>query len=213
MHIKQYPHSYVKSQRQLGVGMIEILITLFILSIGLLGVASLQFISAFSNADAMSRSQAVMVAQQFSERLRANATMSSVSNGLVVDNTYFDSTIYNFNNLTCASSARDYQCFCQSLPADIPDCRSGECSGAEFAIYDGYEVSCAAAATNPGTEVALSCEDNDTTDTDSCSPGSRHEILLSWPVESWQNQNRILNSACGGSSTDPKDCVILELTL
>ena len=42
-----------------GVGMVEILVTLFILTVGLLGVASLQFVSAFSNADALHRSQAV----------------------------------------------------------------------------------------------------------------------------------------------------------
>ena len=55
------------------MGMVEILVTLFILTVGLLGVASLQFVSAFSNADALHRSQAVLVAQQFSERLRAAA--------------------------------------------------------------------------------------------------------------------------------------------
>ncbi len=48
---------------QKGVGMIEVLVTLFILSIGILGVASMQFVSSFSNSDALNRSQSVMVAQ------------------------------------------------------------------------------------------------------------------------------------------------------
>ena len=53
-----------------GIGMIEILVTLVILAVGLMGVASLQFISALSNSDAMARSQAVLVAEQLSDRLR-----------------------------------------------------------------------------------------------------------------------------------------------
>lgn len=35
---------------QLGLGMIEILVTLVILAIGLLGVASLQLVASFNNA-------------------------------------------------------------------------------------------------------------------------------------------------------------------
>lgn len=60
-----------------GLGMIEVLVTLFILSVGLLGVASLQFIGSFANADALSRTQSVLVAQQMSERLRASALTST----------------------------------------------------------------------------------------------------------------------------------------
>ena len=93
----------IKSQQQ-GVGMVEILVTLLILSVGLLGVAQLQFIGTMSNADALHRSQSVMIAQQMSERLRANAFMSTNSNGMIVDNGYFNSNIYNFDNLTCGGA-------------------------------------------------------------------------------------------------------------
>ena len=58
---------------QTGVGLIEILITLFILAVGLLGVAALQFTGSFANKDAISRTQAEMVAAQVAERLRAAA--------------------------------------------------------------------------------------------------------------------------------------------
>ena len=45
-------------QRQSGAGLIEILITLFILAVGLLGVAALQFSGSFANKDAISRTPA-----------------------------------------------------------------------------------------------------------------------------------------------------------
>ena len=48
-------------QRQSGVGFIEVLITLFVLAIGLLGVASLQFVGSFANRDAISRTQSELV--------------------------------------------------------------------------------------------------------------------------------------------------------
>ena len=42
---------------QQGVGMIEVLVTLFIVSVGLLGVAYLQIVGSFTNSEALSRSQ------------------------------------------------------------------------------------------------------------------------------------------------------------
>ena len=128
--VKRQPSAPVQ---QRGVGMIEVLVTLFILSVGLLGVASLQFVGSFSNADALNRSQSVMIAQQFSERLRANAAMSQVGDGLVVDNDYFDEDLYNFENLTCVGGGQPYPCFCLAHPVGVPDCKNNNCSAPEIA--------------------------------------------------------------------------------
>ena len=199
--------------RQQGVGMIEVLVTLFILSVGLLGVASLQFISSFSNSDALNRSQSVMVAQQLSERLRANAVMSLVGDGLVVNNQYFDQGLYNFSNLSCPGGGKPYDCYCLSHPATVPNCRANQCTAAQFAAFDAYEMSCAAVATNPAVTLNLTCTDNRAGDADSCSPGSRHRIILAWPVENWQNIDRSLNAECTAGRSGAHDCVILDVTL
>lgn len=203
--------SFHHSQR--GVGMIEVLITLFILSIGLMGVASLQFISSLSNSDALNRSQAVMVAQQLSERLRANAVMSQVGDGLVVNNEYFNTANYNFDNLSCPGGGLPFACFCMAHPGSIPDCGNNQCSAAQLAVYDTYQTSCAAVANNPSVEVGLNCDDSDPADADSCSTGSRHSIILAWPVENWQNIDRILNADCNEGKSEPHDCVIVDITL
>lgn len=197
-----------------GVGMVEILVTVFVLAIGLLGIASLQFVSTLANSDALNRSQSVFIAQQFAERLRANSDMSPVSNGLVVDNAYFDDDIYNFNNLSCLSDdTSDFDCFCLAIPDSIPDCHENECSASEFAEFDAYEMSCASESNNPNIQLSLTCEDNDILDDESCSAGSRHSIVLTWPVQNWQNNDRIMNAECNPGENDNYDCVVLDITL
>lgn len=198
---------------QLGVGMIEVLITLFILSIGLLGVASLQFVSAFSNADALNRTQSVIVSQQLAERMRASASMSLVGDGLVIDANYFDPDKYNFSTLSCVDGANPYQCFCLAMPAAVPDCTVNQCSAADLASYDAYEASCSAVITNPSAILEVDCADNNAADTEACSAGSRISILLSWPTENWQNIDRQLNADCNVDKTHPHDCVVVELVL
>lgn len=199
--------------RATGVGMIEILVTLFILSVGLLGVAYLQFVGSFTNSESLSRSQSVLVAQQFSERLRSNALFSITGDGLVVDNDYFDAGLYNFANLSCPSGGLPYQCYCLSRPISIPDCNANICTNTQIATFDAYEVSCAAVASNPEITIALSCEDNNLVDAQACSVGSKHIVTLSWPVENWQNINRTLNAKCNVGKTTPHDCVSVDVTL
>ena len=80
--MKRVKGSHIRAQR--GAGLIEILITLFILAVGLLGVAALQFTGSFANKDAISRTQAEMVAAQVAERLRAAARPATVGDGMVV---------------------------------------------------------------------------------------------------------------------------------
>lgn len=202
---------YINNQQ--GVGMIEVLVTLFILSVGLLGVAYLQFVGSFTNSEALSRSQSVLVAQQLTERLRASAVFSSLGKGLVVHNDYFDQDLYNFSGMTC-DTGLPHACYCLERPITIPNCNDNVCTASQIAVFDAYEVSCSAVAANPEIEISLSCElDNNTADTDLCSVGSKHIVILSWPVQSWQNIQRTLNANCNIGETLPHDCVSVDVTL
>nr|WP_298144330.1 type IV pilus modification protein PilV [uncultured Pseudomonas sp.] len=58
--------------RQQGTTLIEVLITLVILSIGLLGLALLQVTSVQSNQSAYYRSQVTVLAYDLADRMRAN---------------------------------------------------------------------------------------------------------------------------------------------
>lgn len=202
---------YVNNQQ--GVGMIEVLVTLFIVSVGLLGVAYLQFVGSFTNSEALSRSQSVLVAQQLTERLRASAVFSPLGNGLVVHNDYFDEDLYNFSNMTC-STGLPHACYCLERPVSIPNCNDNVCTAAQLAAFDAYEVSCSAVAANPEIEVRLSCAaDNNAADANTCSVGSKHVVTLSWPVANWQNIERTLNANCNVDETVPHDCVSVDVTL
>jgi type IV pilus assembly protein PilV len=201
------------ANKQQGVGMIEVLVTLFILSVGLLGVAYLQFVGSFTNSEALSRSQSVLVAQQLTERLRANAVFAPLGKGLVVHNDYFDPDLYNFTGMTCESGL-PHACYCLERPVSIPNCNDNVCTDAELAIFDAYEVSCSAVAANPEIEISLSCElDNNAADANACSVGSKHVVTLSWPVQNWQNIERTLNADCNVDETIPHDCVSVDVTL
>ncbi|WP_371195809.1 type IV pilus modification protein PilV [Glaciecola sp. SC05] len=198
-------------KQQRGIGMVEVLITLFILSIGLLGVASMQFVGSFSNKDALSRTQAVMVAQQMSERLRASVVPSQFSDGFVVSNEYFDAANYNFSASTC--SGNPYQCNCLTLPATVPDCQSNDCSANQVAQFDAHQMSCAAVESNPNARILVDCDDNNLADADACTAGSIHTITVSWPSAGWQDGNRVANTNCNASGQSSEDCVIIRVAL
>ncbi len=67
---------YARSPRNLGrsrgLTLVEVLVTLVIISVGLLGVAALQLTTVRNNYDSFVRSQAAMLASDMLDRMRAN---------------------------------------------------------------------------------------------------------------------------------------------
>lgn len=64
----------MKNTCQRGATLIEVLVTVFILAVGLLGLAGLQSTSIKSNQGAYYRSQATLLAADIADRMRANRT-------------------------------------------------------------------------------------------------------------------------------------------
>ena len=192
-----------------GVGMIEILITLVILSMGLLGVATLQLIASFNNMEALTRSQAVLVAEQVVERLRVSSVITQNVDGNVIDDAYVDARLYNFGNLSCHSDATEYDCFCQSFPATLSNCHINQCNPAQLAAFDAYELSCASIQHNPNMTLEVKCNDSNTSDSTACSAGSRYTIMLSWPAAHWQHPTNT-NHTCNELVNNDNNCVLVE---
>ncbi|MCS5563413.1 type IV pilus modification protein PilV [Marinobacter sp.] len=73
-----FPNRPVRSMgpltQQAGIGLIEILVAVLVLGIGILGVASTQVVSMQMNSQSQNRSQAVMLAEDLLDRIRANPT-------------------------------------------------------------------------------------------------------------------------------------------
>lgn len=219
-----------KLRNQTGVGLLEVLIALFVLSVGLLGVASLQFVASKSNHDALMRSQALIAAEQLAESMRANAEYINRNNASenivnpVTDNFYTDASNYNFTNLTCGTSVisgTKWDCFCEQLPASIPQCRDEDddsdiCTPELTAIYDAYDASCNVAKVGDALTLEVQCDDNNSLDADACSAHSIHRIFVRWPVTGWKGLEVTTNSRCsadvGGTDTNHQ-CVVLDVVL
>ena len=93
--------------RNAGFSLVEILVTVLILAIGLLGLAGLQMRGLKNNHSAYMRSQATQLAYDLTDRMRANPV--GITGGA-------------YNNPTLASTP--------------PDCVTNACSAADMAAYD-----------------------------------------------------------------------------
>jgi type IV pilus assembly protein PilV len=100
------------ANRAAGFTIVEVLVSLIILSIGLLGIAKLVLFSAHSNDSAYLRSQATQLAYEILDNMRANPTAVAALN-------------YN-TPLTAAASSPGFSCL------------NTTCSAANLALYDIY---------------------------------------------------------------------------
>ncbi|MCX7672295.1 MAG: type IV pilus modification protein PilV [Thiobacillaceae bacterium] len=71
---------YATFNRQCGLGLIEILVTLVVLSLGILGLAGLMGVALKNSHSALLRAQAAQYAQDMADRMRANRA-AAVSSG------------------------------------------------------------------------------------------------------------------------------------
>jgi len=69
---RRSPLSVLRHRRSRGFSLVEALVALLVLSIGLLGIAGLQLTGMRNNQAAYLRSQAVVLADDILERMRAN---------------------------------------------------------------------------------------------------------------------------------------------
>lgn len=74
-------HSFArKALRQRGAGLIEVMVAILVLAIGLLGIAGMQLVSLQNNHSAALRSQAVVLAYDALDRMRANRDAAFIGN-------------------------------------------------------------------------------------------------------------------------------------
>ena len=95
------------TRRQRGDTMIEVLVTIIIIAVGVLGTAALQVTTLKNLSTSHSASVAAIVAEDFSERMRANPTVA-LADGYVH----------------------------KVAPAVYPDCAANVCDMAQLAVYD-----------------------------------------------------------------------------
>lgn len=163
-----------------GLTLIEVLVTMLVVSIGLMGLASLQATSIKESLGTSQRSMGIWMADELAARMRANSeglgsgyTTAGANNGLC-------------NNGPGKMCSDNHQ-------GDASD----NCTANEMATYDVWEVVCGPAIdgdimSGPNdsiniTNYNIQCADSDTTDGTPCSPGSNFTITLEWSSKAIQD--------------------------
>ena len=205
-----------------GFSLVEVLITMFILVVGLLGLAIMQLNSTQNNNDSYVRTQAVAVAQSLADRIRLNGSyvnQNATSPIAVIGSDNIYSTNLNYElpishlNYELPISNDPWLDNCLTIPTSLKSCKDDgselahQCTVAELAKFDAWEVACMGAAVHPGFKISVECADSDSSDIDDCSPYSIHKIITSWPSV---NPDLSVQTCPANSAADPRSCVIIS---
>lgn len=163
-----------KQRKQGGFTLVEILITVLVLSIGLLGLAALQTVGMRNTSHAFLRSQATVLGNSFIERMRANST--GVDNG--------DYRAVNTAAIACNTPPNPY-CARNGVTA------AQVCDVDQLATFDIYTIACGYLSGGSelggiddvlpaGSRMTVNCIDSDPADANLCTPGSSHRLNLVW---------------------------------
>lgn len=152
-----------------GLSLIEVLVTIVITSIGLMGLVSLQMQAVRATNDSGNRSQALWVWTDMANRIRANKNSSA---------SYIDPNPVNcaiIPAVVCGSYHNG------TVVRNPPD----RCTGQQLAEWDRYEVACPLRPSPffgdsnkylPDSQLTITCADNNTP----CEDGDRLIIDLEW---------------------------------
>lgn len=164
-NITQKPRAH---GRQKGIGIIEVLIALVVVSFGVLGMASLQLTGMKYSSGGFNRSKALLFAQSMATRMRINEI--AMENGQKYAG--FDSAALS----------------CEVPPVPYCQARNGAgaetCTPDELAVFDQYSVSCGDMGSNgadkgvigtlPNGSLTVSCLSVP------CTSASAYQVTVSW---------------------------------
>lgn len=153
----------MRKSKNTGVGLLEVLATVAVLSVGLLGASSMQLLSLKASSASHYRVQATALANSLIERMRFNA--AGVQDG----------------KYTSSSSLLS----CNSLPTEYENCSENACNSDQLALFDLQQINCGLpnitgikqdGITNqlPQASLSISCGDN------VCGENIEHILTISW---------------------------------
>lgn len=156
--------------KQTGFSLMEVLITILLVSIGLLGYAALQMGALNSSIDSFSRSQATIILQDAASRIRSNKEYLRSDTG--TPNAYVGDV---------ESESVFHWCDIEGGIVPEATCSSGSnCSMSDLAKQDIHEICSNLVGTKiPTGIIGASCFDREI-DSDNCSYGSRMSLFLAW---------------------------------
>lgn len=195
-----------------GITLVEVLVTLLIVSVGLLGVLGMQMSAVNSGQQALLRSQAAVLTQSLAERMRVNRALINPIDPLNRTDNFYSELNY-------------YTCPADFNPLDaVADCSNGHCDAGEIALIDIRQLTCQTDQIHPDLKLAVECvtpPDGETSfHAPGCPPLALYRLSASWPAELWQTPGPELSdprcpadSVFTAGSAEHRDCVVLELQL
>ena len=173
-------------RQQSGISLIEVLVTMLVMTIGLLGIAGMQSTSLKDGLDTAQRSQATWLVTELVERARANP-YGRTSGGYVTNQ-------LNIGSATACGGAKPAKLCADSSAGDA----ANNCTPVEVAEYDVWEVFCgnveANTVANSTDSLKLETVDIACTNPATCTDNSDFEVKLSWISQS-VNNSQILTDA------------------
>lgn len=168
----------MKNRQQRGASLIEVIVSVFIFAVGVLGFASLQSRSIQATFDNTQRDQVVWLSQSLVDRVRVNKPGAT---------TYADE-LTDFDLADCAN------------PGNM--CDAGTCTATQMATYDVWDLYCRnsfqGASAIKGLSVNLVCTDTDG-DPTVCAPSADLTLTTNWcarGVETTQGLETAADDAC-----------------
>lgn len=157
--------------KQHGFTLIEVLVTLIIVAVGLLGLAGLQVTGLRNNLSSESRSQATLMANDIIERMRANPVGVANNDYAAIDTAALD----------CGADARPVP-FCSNFNTGAANA-AADCTPAEIATFDAWVWYCGMPVEDgvrgggirnwlTNGSATVSCA--------ACAPGSPHTVTVNW---------------------------------
>ena len=104
-------------KKQVGVGMVEVLVALVLLALGVLGYTALQLKAVEAGEEALLRSQATLLMRGLTESIRANPAGQSS----------YPASVQTYAGVTTS-------------PSEPKVCLNAKCTAGEMATYDVYLV-------------------------------------------------------------------------
>lgn len=155
-HLKAHKsYGQLPKGKEAGFGLIEVLISVVIFMVGILGMAGMQAQAVRATQDSLQRSQAIWLANEMSERMKVNVQ------GL-------ESGKYQTTAQTASGNVPSY------CAGSVPrQCIANACTADEMAAYDVHDLMCRNARVS-NQQLVVSCSATP------CNSGETVSITLSW---------------------------------
>lgn len=166
---------------QRGVGLVEVLVSMILLGIAVIGYSALQVRATLASTESSLRTNATMVIRSFNEAIKSNRAVVKIRGGNSSDLTNLMDTYSTGVNTAIGANG---------LTAPTPNCTSSLCTPTEQASWDVYQAK--SAASNVGVSLRMvTC------------PGTSSGISTQCLIAAWDQTNATIGTAAADCmSTD-----------